>query len=110
MRPKHVAALSMCLALVLAGCCGDTCTYLQNMDRINNEYLQSMARIENMRRKNVDDSLASYHQCQSDLEGLTIGTSTMKDTAGFRWHPDDMNTTSIKGVDLDQWVYQCGYL
>jgi hypothetical protein len=21
-----------------------------------------------------------------------------------------MNTTSIEGVDLDQWVYQCGYL
>lgn len=110
MRLKHVAALSFCSALALAGCCGDTCTYLNNMNRIDNEYLAATARIENMRLKNVEDSLTSYHECQADLRGLTIGTSTMKDTVGFRWHPDDMNTTSIEGVDLDQWVYQCGYL
>jgi hypothetical protein len=34
----------------------------------------------------------------------------MKDTEGFRRHPDHMNTTSIEGMDLDHWVYQCSYL
>jgi hypothetical protein len=63
-----------------------------------------------MRPKNVDDWLTDYRECKADLERPTIGTSTMKDTEGFRRHPDHMNTTSIEGMDLDHWVYQCSYL
>jgi hypothetical protein len=110
MRLKLVAALSMCSALALAGCGGGISAILDDMDRIDNEYMEAMVRIENMRVKHGEDSLTHYNECQADLEGLTIGTSTTKDTEGFRWHPNHMNTTSIEGVDLDQWVYHCGYL
>jgi hypothetical protein len=34
----------------------------------------------------------------------------MKDTEDFRRHSAHMDTTSIEGMALDQWVYQCRYL